>query len=124
MKPRILALLCVGLGLTSLIASCGGDSGVKAERMAYIEEQVEERILEYKRILDERCREEVLDEANRLTDSILLVRARLERDSLDKPPRPDKPDKPEVKTIIDSVPVAPLFMDSTELLRSDSNSIQ
>ncbi len=106
------------------LTACSSDGEVKGERMAYIEQQVEERIQEYKRILDERCRDEVLVEANRLTDSILLVRARLERDSLDKPPRPDKPDKPEVKTIIDSVPVAPLFMDSTELLRSDSNSIQ
>lgn len=123
MRSRAIAIVYIGLGLISFTA-CGDDVGVKAERMAYIEKQVEERIQEYKRILDERCRDEVLDEANRLTDSILLVRARLERDSLDKPPRPDKPDKPEVKTIIDSVPVAPLFIDSTELLRSDSNSIQ
>lgn len=123
MRSRALAIVCIGVGLLGLTA-CGGDGSLKGERMAYIERQVEERILEYKQILDERCREEVLEEANRLTDSILLVRARLERDSLDKPPRPDKPDKPEVKTIIDSVPVAPLFIDSTELLRSDSNSIQ
>ncbi|NRB47836.1 MAG: hypothetical protein HRU41_09210 [Saprospiraceae bacterium] len=123
MKSRRIAFFCVYAGLISLTA-CGGDGKVKGERMAYIEEQVEERIKEYKRILDERCQEDVLEEANRLTDSILLVRARLERDSLDKPPRPDKPDKPEVKTIIDSVPVAPLFIDSTELLRSDSNRIQ
>lgn len=123
MKPRIRAFLYIGISLFGLTA-CGSDGGVKTERMAYIEQQVEERIQEYKRILDDRCREQVLTEANRLTDSILLVRARLERDSLDKPPRPDKPDKPEVKTIIDSVPVAPLFIDSTELLRSDSNSIQ
>lgn len=123
MRSRALAIAYIGVGLLGLTA-CGGDGSLKEERMAYIEKQVEERILEYKRILDERCREKVLEEANRLTDSILLVRARLERDSLDKPPRPDKPDKPEVKTIIDSVPVAPLFIDSTELLRSDSNSIQ
>lgn len=123
MKSSRLALLGIYAGLISLTA-CAGDSGVKGERMAYIEQQVAERIQEYKRILDERCREDVIEEANRLTDSILLVRARLERDSLDKPPRPDKPDKPEVKTIIDSVPVAPLFIDSTEQLRSDSNRIQ
>ena len=123
MKSRRLALFGIYVGLISLTA-CGGDSEMKEERMAYIEQQVEERIEEYKRILDERCREDVIEEANRLTDSILLVRARLERDSLDKPPRPDKPDKPEVKTIIDSVPVAPLFIDSTEQLGSDSNRIQ
>lgn len=123
MRSRASATACIWIGLMSFTA-CGDDGGVKGERMAYIERQVEERILEYKQILDERCYDTVLEEANRLTDSILLVRARLERDSLDKPPRPDKPDKPEVKTIIDSVPVAPLFIDSTELLRSDSNSIQ
>lgn len=111
------------VGLSSLVA-CGDSPGTDEQRMAYIDQQVQERILEYKRILDNRCYEEVLEEANRLTDSILLVRARLERDSLDKPPRPDKPDKPEVKTIIDSVPVAPLFIDSTDLLRSQSDSIQ
>lgn len=123
MKLRALVALCACTGLASLTA-CGGDSSTKVQRMAYIEEQVEERITEYKRILDDRCREDVLEEANRLTDSILLVRARLERDSLDKPPIPDKPDKPEVKTIIDSVPVAPLFTDSSEVLRSQSDSIQ
>jgi len=123
MKLRALVALCACSSLVSLTA-CGGDSSTKVQRMAYIEEQVEERIKEYKRILDDRCREDVLEEANRLTDSILLVRARLERDSLDKPPIPDKPDKPEVKTIIDSVPVAPLFTDSSGVLRSQSDSIQ
>lgn len=104
-------------------SSCGGKSGANPERMAYIEKQVEERINEYKSIIDERCMERILEEANRQTDSILLVKARLERgDSLNKPPRPDKPGKPEVKTIIDSVPVAPLFKDS--LLGSQSDSIQ
>lgn len=123
MKLRALVAFCACTSLGSL-ASCGGDSSTKVQRMAYIEEQVEERIKEYKRILDDRCREDVLEEANRLTDSILLVRARLERDSLDKPPIPDKPEKPEVKTIIDSVPVAPLFTDSSGVLRSQSDSIQ
>lgn len=123
MKLRVLVAFCACTSLGSL-AACGGDSSTKVQRMAYIDEQVEERIKEYKRILDDRCRENVLEEANRLTDSILLVRARLERDSLDKPPIPDKPDKPEVKTIIDSVPVAPLFTDSSGVLRSQSDSIQ
>lgn len=116
-------LLGIAISLSSLIA-CGKSSGTDEQRMAYINEQVEERINEYKRILDNRCYEKVLEEANRLTDSILLVRARLERDSLDKPPRPNKPDKPEVKTIIDSVPVAPLFIDSTGSLGSQRDSIQ
>lgn len=106
-----------------IFSACGGKTGGNPERMAYIEEQVEERLIEYKRIIDERCMERILEEANRQADSILLVKARLERgDSLSKPPRPDKPDKPEVKTIIDSVPVAPLFKDS--ILGSQSDSIQ
>ena len=123
MKIRGLIVLygCIGLG--SLVA-CSEKPGTDQQRMAYIEQQVQKRIVEYRRILNDRCREDVLEEANRLTDSILLVRARLERGSLNKPPRPNKPDKPEVKTIIDSVPVAPLFKDSTDLLRSQGDSIQ
>ena len=105
------------------LMACGGEQADQAERKAFIDEKVTERIAEYKRILDGRCRERVLDEANRQADSILLVRARLERDTSDKPPRPYKPDKPEVITIIDTVPVAPLFQD-TSILGSKSDSIQ
>ena len=101
-------LLCIGL----ISQACGEETGSQDQRMVYIEEKVEERMADYKQILEERCQERVLEEASRRADSILLVRARLERDTVGKPPKPYKPEKPTVKTLIDSIPVAPLFKDS------------
>lgn len=114
MKNRIL----IGLCLLSLLA-CEPPQGETEVRQSVIEEQVVERLALHRATKTRVCQEKVLAEASRLADSILIHEARLERDSLDKPPKPFKPDKPEIKTLIDSVPIKPFFRDTTlELIDS------
>jgi hypothetical protein len=80
---------------------------------SFVEQQVEQQLATYKRILLKQCRDNILTEAGRLADSILITEARLRRDSMGKPPRPVKPDKPELKTLKDSLGLDPLFRDTT-----------
>ncbi|MDV7396231.1 hypothetical protein RZS08_32860, partial [Arthrospira platensis SPKY1] len=56
----------------------------------------------------QRCYEQALEEASLLADSILIEEARLERDTIGKPPIPPKPEKPEIKSLLDSLPIGPL----------------
>lgn len=79
---------------------------------AFVEEKVQERLATYRTILDQQCREAILQEAGAIADSILLAEARLRRDSVNKPPRPAKPEKPELKKLEDSLSLDPLFRDS------------
>lgn len=79
---------------------------------AFLEKEVEERIATYREILFQKCREDILEEAGEIVDSILITEARLQRDSTNKPPKPEKPEKPELKMLKDSLSLDPLFRDS------------
>ena len=76
---------------------------------AVIDQEVARRIQNYKQVRMDRCYEKALEEASRLADSILILEARLERDTLGKPPKPEKPEKPEIKAVLDSTPIKPLL---------------
>jgi hypothetical protein len=91
-------------------------SGPDENRVAvdnFVKQEVENRLASYKRILEQQCRDNILEEAGKLADSILISEARLKRDSLLKPPKPVKPEKPEIKQLKDSVNLYPLFRDTT-----------
>ncbi len=79
---------------------------------AFVQAKVEERLENYRRILEKNCIEKALTEAGNLADSILITRARLQRDTLSKPPKPEKPEKPEIRRPKEDIPLAPLFKDS------------
>ena len=94
----------------------GCQSGPDENRVAvdaFVKQEVEKRLATYKKILEQQCRDNVLEEAGRLADSILISEARLKRDSLLKPPKPEKPEKPEIKALKDSISLDPLFRDTT-----------
>lgn len=105
MRLRII----ITLSLLSLLASCEKDDRNKNAVQAIIEEEVAQRIENYKQVRMERCYEKALEEASYLADSILIREARLKRDTLGKPPKPARPEKPEIKTVLDSTPIKPLL---------------
>lgn len=57
----------------------------------------------------ERCMEELLENANTLVDSILIARAKAEKDTIKKPMKPTKPLPPEPLVLEDSSAIKPLL---------------
>ena len=93
--------------LLCLFFSC--ESSTKIDIDQVIEEKVQERLETYRRIVEGNCAEKAMTEAGRLADSIILERARLQRDTSQRPYRPFRPEEPELKTLKDSLPLRPLF---------------
>jgi hypothetical protein len=93
--------------LAAVLSACESATHVDIE--AVIEENVQERLAEFKRVIDLRCREKMLEEAGLIADSLVLLQARLKKDTLHRPPRPVRPGEPELKTLNDSLPLKPLF---------------
>ena len=90
---------------------------------ALIDKEVEDRVSTYTRIKKDACRDELLKEANRLADSILIAEAFFERDTTQRPLKPEKPEKPAFKISKDTTPIKPLF-DRKKLLEGDKNTTQ
>lgn len=99
----------ISIGCILLLSACvEGDKDKKAVQAA-IMDGVKNRIADYQSVRLKRCREQMLEEANLIVDSIMLIEARLAKDTLDKPLKPLKPEKPEIKTILDTLPVKPIL---------------
>ncbi|MEL7220175.1 MAG: hypothetical protein AAGJ93_02585 [Bacteroidota bacterium] len=93
--------------LSVVLSACQSSTHVDTE--AVIEEKVQERLAEFKRVIDLRCRDKVMEEAGLIADSLVLLQARLKKDTLQRPVKPLRPDEPELKTLNDSLPLKPLF---------------
>jgi len=76
---------------------------------ALIDKEVEIKLQNYTRIKNERCQEDLIKEANRLADSVMVAEAFFDRDTAFRPPKPEKPEKPTLKTLKDTVRLKPLF---------------
>lgn len=98
-----LFILCLGLFFTTC------ESATHIDKEAAIEEKVQERLSNYKHIISQKCRKAILEEASAMADSIILERAKILKDSIERPEKPDRPEKPEVLEIKDSLTLAPLF---------------
>lgn len=99
----------------AILPACLRERDRSAEIQALVEQTVEERLDNYKRIRMQRCHENIRKEATRIVDSLLIVEARREKDTLKRPPKPARPEKPELKTLEDTTAVKPLLPeDSTE----------
>lgn len=79
---------------------------------ALIEKEVEQRVEVFVRTKEERCMEDILKEANRLADSIMVVQAFFDRDTFSRPVKPFRPDKPHIRILQDTTPVKPLFQNN------------
>lgn len=108
--------------LLLLLSSCSDDDRNKKAVDAAIQEEVDRRVNNYRKGRLQRCYEEAVREASTLADSILLIQARLSRDTAGKPPKPDRPERPELKTLNDSLLKIEPFLpqDSLRKLRRDS----
>ena len=95
------------------LVSCKDDRNERAVE-ALIQEKLEERLTDYEEILMRKCREEILAQAGKIVDSILISEARLAKDTLDRPAKPERPEKPDIKTVLDSTPIAPIIEKNNE----------
>ena len=95
-----------------LICSCSNEKDkVLIEQL--IQGEVKKRIEVRNRVSYNRCLEGLYAEASEIADSILLLQARLARDTAGKPLKPVKPEKPEIIELKDSTPIQPFLVDST-----------
>lgn len=90
-----------------LLAACESATYVDTDKV--IAEKVQEQLDEYQKVNDQRCRDRVLIEAGRIADSVIMVRARLMKDTIQRPLRPTRPEKPTVLTLEDSLALKPLL---------------
>jgi hypothetical protein len=107
-----------------LLSGClSNEEYSQADIQALMDEAVAEKIKSYTKIKAERCEEDLLKEANRLADSIMITEAFFDRDTAMRPPKPEKPEKPALQVIKDPTPVKPLF-DRKKLLNPEQDSIR
>lgn len=97
----------VGVVLLLLLAACKDTSYIDTEKV--VAENVQEQLDEYKRVSDRRCLDNILTEAGKIADSIILVRARTMKDTLLRPDRPTRPEKPIILSLEDSLALAPFI---------------
>ena len=116
--------LSILLALTAFLAfSCGEDNRNRIAVEKMIQEEVTQRVATYRENRTQRCYQDAVKEASSLADSILLLQARLNRDTASKPPRPTRPERPAAKKLRDSLlKVAPLLSEDSilKLLKLDS----
>ncbi|MBV6655408.1 MAG: hypothetical protein KI786_16685 [Mameliella sp.] len=109
--------------LALFTSSCGEDNRNRIAVEEMIQEEVANRVATYRENRTNRCYQDAVKEAGTLADSILLIQARLKRDTLSKPPRPNKPGRPPAKILRDSLlEIAPFLSEDSilSLLRVDS----
>lgn len=91
------------------VSGCEGETNRSEVRQAAIEREVARKLETFRKIKDQNCRDEVLTAASLIADSLIIANARMQLDTTFKPPKPFKPEQPTLQTLIDSVPVKPLF---------------
>ena len=81
-------------------------------REQLIQDKIDGYVNNYRQTQLDKCRDQILERAGYIVDSLLIERARAEKDTISKPPKPIKPITPERINPKDSTPVGPLFRDS------------
>ncbi|MBK8490642.1 MAG: hypothetical protein IPL49_07020 [Saprospirales bacterium] len=74
-----------------------------------VQQELDKRLEEYRQDQWRVCKKRALEKASLEVDSLVIIWAKANRDTLDRPSRPDKPQAPERLMPKDSTPVAPLF---------------
>ena len=111
------------LVLVTLSGCLSSEEYSQEDIQALMDEAVAEKIKSYTNIKTTRCAEDLLKEANRLADSVMIAEAFFDRDTAMRPPKPDKPEKPTLQVLKDAPPVKPLF-DRKKLLNPEQDSIK
>ncbi|MCB0617245.1 MAG: hypothetical protein KDC32_02875 [Saprospiraceae bacterium] len=93
----------------------------KITREEVRQQRLQEKIDNYRSLVQRKCRQSVLDSASVIVDSILITQAKARKDSaLARPPKPDKPLQPERRLPIDSSAIHPLFFDDSTFFPVDT----
>ncbi len=115
MKKRLLPL---GLLLLLVLSYSACRKGPKPlSREARIQNTIDERLRQYRVSHQDRCRKNIMSLAKKQVDSTMLANARNLKvvDTIQRPPKPVRPELPDVKTLEDTLEVAPLLpIDSSE----------
>ena len=93
--------------LAMLLSACGRKPAKTKEQV--MQERLTERIERWKVDMDKKCRREVETKAIALSDSIIIVNAKLNRDTSIHSLIPGRPNRPDYKPPTDSVPVKPFL---------------
>lgn len=87
--------------------SCISDKEYSQDEVkALMQSELERRIRNFKEVRWQRCYDQMLAEAVRRADSIMVAKA---REAVPDPGRPGRPERPAQRTAKDSIPVKPLF---------------
>lgn len=112
-------ILIVLLGLAALTSSCLDRAEFSPEEVqALVDQLLEKKLEDYRRIKLERCQENLLIKADLMVDSLIF----LESQPTDTNFIP-KPARPEIRVVQDTRPIAPLFDTIIERLMVDSLQI-
>ena len=103
-----------------MVQGCLKERDRDTEVQAKIEQTVEDRLVNYRKVRMERCRESIMEEATRVTDSLMIVEARMDKDLMDRPPIPPKPERPEILELQDTTPIKPLLANEDSLSAVDT----
>lgn len=91
------------------ILSCQTETTEPIDKETLIAIEVSKRIKEFEKGVLKRCQENVLKDATLRVDSILIARAKAQRDTTSKPPKPFKPERPEIAVVEDTSAIVPLL---------------
>jgi predicted DNA-binding protein (UPF0278 family) len=96
--------IVLSLSILSVLVACKDDK----QKQQLIDQEVKNAIESFRQKKTLECRAMVLDSANKLADSIVLVRNTVVDTALVNG-KPKKPTKPVIKSSLDTTPVEPLF---------------
>ena len=88
------------------ILSCQVNQG---DRQAMVQALVDKKLEDFRLKQMKACHEKIEIQATRKVDTMLIDKARLEKEKLVKPMIPTKPNPPEIKTPFDTSDVAPII---------------
>jgi hypothetical protein len=103
LKYHPLTLLLITLVMAT---ACTPDD---VDSTALVMERYRARVTDLTRNLERDCQKDVLKEAIRRADSLLIDRARRMQRIEGRPPRPNRPGAPPVKELSEPLPLRPLF---------------
>jgi hypothetical protein len=103
LKYHPLTLLFIALVMAT---ACTPD---EIDSEAVVLEKYHDRVADLARNLERDCQKDVIEEAIRRADSLLIDRARRMRRIEGRPPRPNRPGAPPVKELSAPLPLRPLF---------------
>ncbi len=103
---RFQLLPWIGLLVMGVTACLSDQEYTQEEVQQLMQAELNRRIDNFKTVRARRCREELLEQAVIVADSILLVESRA---SVKDPGRPPRLERPELRRSKDSLPIAPLF---------------